>query len=144
MRKFIISFIIVQEVRHRPQKACVHKISQIYASTKGDFIMGIRRVENMIGGKGHVSQRLLEGDELKGKCGLYAQVTIEKGCSLGYHEHHGETETYYILSGEGEYDDNGVKRPVKPATSPSHQMEKDTVLPYRRHRSCVHGTDHFD
>ena len=32
---------------------------------------------------------------------------------LGYHEHHGETETYYILSGEGEYDDNGVKRPVK-------------------------------
>lgn len=36
-----------------------------------------------------------------------------KGCSLGYHEHHGETETYYILSGEGEYDDNGVKRPVK-------------------------------
>ena len=56
---------------------------------------------------------ILEGDELKGKCGLYAQVTIEKGCSLGYHEHHGETETYYILKGEGEYDDNGVKRPVK-------------------------------
>ena len=89
--------------------------------------MGIRRVENMCGGKGHVIIKdILEGDELKGKCGLYAQVTIEKGCSLGYHEHHGETETYYILSGEGEYDDNGVKRPV---TSPSHQMEKDTVLP---------------
>ena len=76
--------------------------------------MGIRRVENMCGGKGHVIIKdILEGDELKGKCGLYAQVTIEKGCSLGYHEHHGETETYYILSGEGEYDDNGVKRPVK-------------------------------
>ena len=67
--------------------------------------MGIRRVENMCGGKGHVIIKdILEGDELKGKCGLYAQVTIEKGCSLGYHEHHGETETYYILSGEGEYD----------------------------------------
>ena len=64
--------------------------------------MGIRRVENMCGGKGHVIIKdILEGDELKGKCGLYAQVTIEKGCSLGYHEHHGETETYYILSGEG-------------------------------------------
>ena len=60
--------------------------------------MGIRRVENMCGGKGHVIIKdILEGDELKGKCGLYAQVTIEKGCSLGYHEHHGETETYYIL-----------------------------------------------
>ena len=80
----------------------------------------------MCGGKGHVIIKdILEGDELKGKCGLYAQVTIEKGCSLGYHEHHGETETYYILSGEGEYDDNGVKRPV---ISPSHQMEKDMAL----------------
>ena len=57
--------------------------------------MGIRRVENMCGGKGHVIIKdILEGDELKGKCGLYAQVTIEKGCSLGYHEHHGETETF--------------------------------------------------
>ena len=114
MRKVIISFIIVQEVKRRPQRAWFHKNSQIYAITKGDFIMGIRRVENMCGGKGHVIIKdILEGDELKGKCGLYAQVTIEKGCSLGYHEHHGETETYYILSGEGEYDDNGVKRPVK-------------------------------
>ena len=76
--------------------------------------MGIRRIENMCGGTGHVIIKdILEGDELKGKCGLYSQVTIEKGCSLGYHEHHGETETYYILSGQGEYDDNGVKRPVK-------------------------------
>ena len=46
--------------------------------------MGIRRVENMCGGKGHVIIKdILEGDELKGKCGLYAQVTIEKGCSTG-------------------------------------------------------------
>ena len=27
--------------------------------------------------------------------------------------HHNESETYYILSGEGEYDDNGTKRQVK-------------------------------
>ena len=32
---------------------------------------------------------------------------------MGYHEHHGESETYYILSGEGEYDDKGTKRMVK-------------------------------
>ena len=61
--------------------------------------MGIRRVENMCGGKGHVIIKdILEGDELKGKCGLYAQVTIEKGCSLGYHEHHGETESSRTLT----------------------------------------------
>ena len=114
MRKFIISFIIVRESEAQTAESLGSKKFTIYAITKGDFIMGIRRVENMCGGKGHVIIKdILEGDELKGKCGLYAQVTIEKGCSLGYHEHHGETETYYILSGEGEYDDNGVKRPVK-------------------------------
>ena len=101
-------------MKRRPQRAWFHKNSQIYAITKGDFIMGIRRIENMCGCKVHlIIKDILEGDELKGKCGLNAQFTIEKGCSLGYHEHHGETETYYILSGEGEYDDNGVKRPVK-------------------------------
>ena len=120
--------------------------------------MGIRRVENMCGGKGHVIIKdILEGDELKGKCGLYAQVTIEKGCSLGYHEHHGETETYYILSGEGEYDDNGVKRPVKAGDititpdGKGHGLTNtgDTDLvfmaliiltdPYRRNRSGTEG-----
>ena len=27
-------------------------------------------------------------------------------------KHHGESETYYIIKGQGEYDDNGTKRPV--------------------------------
>ena len=72
------------------------------------------RVENMAGGDGHVIIKHLLGDkELNGKCSLYAQETIEPGCSLGYHEHHQESETYYILSGKGEYNDNGSCRPVK-------------------------------
>lgn len=76
--------------------------------------MKTERVENMCGGEGHVLiKRILGEEELKGKCGLYAQVTIEPGCSLGYHEHHGESETYYILSGTGGYNDNGTVRPVK-------------------------------
>lgn len=60
-----------------------------------------------------IIRHILGGKELNGKCGLYAEVVIEPGCSLGYHEHHGESETYYILSGTGNYDDNGVPRPVK-------------------------------
>ena len=76
--------------------------------------MEIRRVENMSGGKGHVLIKDILGEkELNGKCGLYSEVTIEPGCSLGYHEHHGESETYYILSGKGDYNDNGTVRPVK-------------------------------
>lgn len=76
--------------------------------------MNIRRVENMAGGEGHVIIKdILNAEQLNGKCGLYAQVTIEPGCSLGYHEHHGESETYYILQGQGEYNDNGNKRLVQ-------------------------------
>ncbi|MGN0482526.1 MAG: cupin domain-containing protein [Lachnospiraceae bacterium] len=71
------------------------------------------RKENMNGGKGHVDIKyLLSEEELNGKCGMYAEVTIAPGSSLGYHEHHGNSETYYILRGEGEYDDNGEKRKV--------------------------------
>ena len=40
------------------------------------------------------------------------RVTIEPGHSLGYHEHHGESEIYYIISGKGEYSDDGSLRPV--------------------------------
>ena len=77
--------------------------------------MEIRRVENMAGGKGHVIIKDLLGEkELNGKCRMYAEVTVEPGCSLGYHEHHGESETFYILQGFGDFDDNGTVRQVKP------------------------------
>lgn len=76
--------------------------------------MTIERVENMAGGEGHtILKRILGEKELNGTCRLYAEVTLEPGCSLGYHEHHKESETYYILSGEGEYNDNGDCRMVK-------------------------------
>ena len=64
--------------------------------------MTTERVEHMAGGQGHtLVKRLLDEKQLNGKCKLYAQVTLEPGCSLGYHEHHNESETYYILSGKG-------------------------------------------
>ena len=74
----------------------------------------VDKVEQMAGGKGRVIiERLLGEKELDGKCGLYAKVTIEPNCTLGFHEHHGETETYYILSGEGSYSDGEKSYPVK-------------------------------
>lgn len=76
--------------------------------------MRTETVKNMCGGEGEVIIHHILGEkELNGKCGLYAQVTIRPGSSLGYHEHHNESETYYILSGEAEYNDNGTIRPVK-------------------------------
>lgn len=69
--------------------------------------------EHMRGGKGHVIMKHLLGEkELNGKCRIYAEITLEPGCEIGYHEHHNESETYYIISGQGVYNDNGTNRPV--------------------------------
>jgi len=32
---------------------------------------------------------------------LFSEVTLKKGCSIGYHEHIKETEYYWIMSGTG-------------------------------------------
>lgn len=73
------------------------------------------KIDAMCGGKGQIIIKHILGEkELNGKCNLYAEVTIPPNCSLGYHEHHGESETYYILSGEGIYNDQGKMHPVKP------------------------------
>ena len=63
-------------------------------------------------GKGGLKLDLVLDEELGDKCGLYAKVTIPAGSTLGYHEHHGEGESYFILSGEAVYDDNGTKRRI--------------------------------
>ena len=74
----------------------------------------ITKKENVNGGAGYVLMEALLNEEERGEhCRIFSQVTIEPGCELGYHEHHGESETYYILQGQGEYNDNGTYRPVK-------------------------------
>jgi quercetin dioxygenase-like cupin family protein len=55
---------------------------------------------------------LLNEEQMDHKIGLYAKVTLFSGKVLENHRHHGETETYYILSGTGTYDDNGTKVPA--------------------------------
>lgn len=71
-------------------------------------------VEHASGGKGHlIKEYLLSTEQLLGKNEMFARVTLEPGCSLGYHVHQGNAEVYYVLSGEGEYDDNGTIRTVK-------------------------------
>ena len=106
--------------------------------------MKIERVENMCGGEGHVIIKRLLGDkELNGKCKMYAEVTLEHGCSLGYHEHHQNSETYYILSGEGEYNDNGSIRGVKPGDVDLYSRWKRTCTQKYRDRTIkIHGADH--
>jgi Mannose-6-phosphate isomerase len=64
-------------------------------------------------GVGEVLVEKILDEELADKCGLFAKVTIPAGSVLGYHEHHGNGESYFILSGEAVYNDNGTKRVIR-------------------------------
>ena len=44
---------------------------------------------------------------------MYTEVVMPEGSDLAFHVHEGESETYYILTGTGIYNDNGTKYPVK-------------------------------
>ena len=58
--------------------------------------MKISRIEHMCEGNGHVIiKELLDEKQLNGKCGLYAEVTLEPGCSLGLYALWGERDLLY-------------------------------------------------
>jgi len=69
--------------------------------------------ENMRGGMGSVRIKNIWKEGLPEKCRLFAHLTLEKGCSIGYHEHVKETEIFYFIRGEGRVNDNGAIRTVK-------------------------------
>lgn len=71
--------------------------------------------EQMKGGKGKVEiTHLLRQIQLKGKCRFFGSMVIKPGCSIGLHRHDNEEEIYYIISGGGLAEDNGIRQPVKP------------------------------
>lgn len=52
-------------------------------------------------------KHLTDKEGLYGHGRMFAHVTVDPGCSIGYHAHDHETEFYYILSGEGVFNDDG-------------------------------------
>ena len=70
--------------------------------------------KNSNGGGGEIYLEHIIDSEKRGPgCQLYARVTIPPGSSCGSHRHTGKCETYFIISGEAEYTDNGVTRTVR-------------------------------
>lgn len=69
--------------------------------------------QQMRGGSGSVEMtHIFKQDELKGKARLVARITLNTGCSIGFHEHAAEEEIYYIISGKGIVNDNGTEREI--------------------------------
>lgn len=50
------------------------------------------------------------------KIKMYGAVELLPGQELKYHVHEGESETYYILSGKGLYNDNGKETEIFPGS----------------------------
>ena len=77
-----------------------------------------RKIEtkNMFGGEGEVVlQHILNGaEEMYGKGRVFAHTVLAPGCEIGWHIHHGDGETYYILKGTGLYNNNGEELTVGP------------------------------
>ena len=86
------------------------------------------------GGVGTVEfYHVLEPEELRGHGQTYAMGVLKPHSSVGYHQHVGNGETFYILKGEGIFADNdGSRIPVGPGDvcvivpGESHGMENPT------------------
>ncbi len=74
----------------------------------------IVKAEGLAGGKGTAEiHHIVTAEELGGAGRMYAKVALKPGASVGWHRHTGETEPYYILSGNGIFtDDDGTKSEV--------------------------------
>ncbi len=56
---------------------------------------------NMRGGDGEVVVTNLMDAQEMAHTRLFSTLTLERGCSIGEHDHVNETEYYWILEGEG-------------------------------------------
>lgn len=66
-------------------------------------------LEGFKGGKGRtVMWNLMGAETMAGHGRKFGRAQVAPGASIGTHFHRGESEAWYILSGTGRYNDNGV------------------------------------
>lgn len=72
----------------------------------------IRKVDNAMGGEGHVCfHDWLLPEEAPGHGRVFSKVVIPQGSSIGMHTHQGEFEAFTVIAGQGQYYD-GDAAPV--------------------------------
>lgn len=72
--------------------------------------------EGLRGGEGSAEIfHILTQDELMGHGKMFAEVVLKPHSSIGWHQHVGDTEPYFIIEGEGVFvDDDKSRTTVKP------------------------------
>jgi len=99
--------------------------------------------EKMRNGEGttHLTY-LLDGSTQK-NARLFAEITLDQGCSIGYHRHDSETEYFFIISGTGSVNDDGKEVEVKPGDSiitgngASHSIKNTGAVPLVFHAVII-------
>lgn len=76
--------------------------------------MKVEEVAHMRDGDGSVVKMTVAPAAPDMHLRLLGRFTIRKGCSIGMHEHKGEVEYYYILSGQGIVTENDGEKTVNP------------------------------
>ncbi|WP_165066330.1 cupin domain-containing protein [Desulfovibrio sp. ZJ200] len=70
--------------------------------------------KTMFGGPGMAHfTKLLNADELENHGRLYNHLLLRPGDAVGRHRHNGDFEVFFILKGQGLYDDNGSQTTVR-------------------------------
>jgi mannose-6-phosphate isomerase-like protein (cupin superfamily) len=69
--------------------------------------------EHMRGGEGSVHFAYYVPNDTEQNARMLAELTLEPGSSIGYHQHDNETEYFIFTAGAGVVVDNGEERPVK-------------------------------
>ena len=65
-------------------------------------------------GEAEMKKILLGEAELYGKGRMFNHMVLDPGNTIGEHQHSGDNEIFYFLSGTGEYNDNGTVVTVHP------------------------------
>ena len=92
-------------------------------------------------GNAHLTY-LLDGSTQK-NARLFAEITLNPGCSIGYHQHDSETEYFFIISGTGTVNDDGKEVEVKQGDSiitgngASHSIKNSGSVPLVFHAVIV-------
>ena len=74
---------------------------------KSGYVNEVR--SQMRGGEGDtVFDHICQAGQLPPKCRIFSLITLNPGCSIGYHVHEGESELYLFIEGKATLDDNGA------------------------------------
>ena len=105
--------------------------------------MKIEERERMRDGEGSTNLIYLLDAGTERNARMFAEVTLNPGCSIGYHPHDSETEYYFILSGTGTVNDDGNEVQVKQGDSvitgngASHSIKNTGSVPLVFHAVIV-------